>query len=201
MKNTQHNTCSVETCDKPIRVKKHLLCVTHYHRFHRYGDPLATRYNRGEGSTFEERFWSRVALTADDSRCWEWQGYRNVARGGYGSVYFNGKDRPAHAVAYALVHGHLPADQGLHSCDNPPCVNPKHIRNGTDKDNSADKVARNRQAKGQMLPQTKLNPDKVREIRSRRAAGETCDALAKEFGVWPGIISAVALRQTWRHVE
>lgn len=36
-------TCRVDGCDKPVKVKKFQLCVTHYHRFNRHGDPEAWR--------------------------------------------------------------------------------------------------------------------------------------------------------------
>lgn len=35
-----------------------------------------------------------------------------------------------------------------HTCDNPPCVNPNHLVEGTQADNNADKVARGRQRGG-----------------------------------------------------
>src|SRR5687767_4034775 len=33
--------CRVERCGKSVLVKKHRLCRTHYHRWHRHGDPEA----------------------------------------------------------------------------------------------------------------------------------------------------------------
>ena len=37
----------------------------------------------------------------------------------------------------------------MHSCDNPICCNPKHLSKGTHKDNSDDKVRKNRHAFGE----------------------------------------------------
>jgi hypothetical protein len=46
----------------------------------------------------------------------------------------------------------------------------------------------------------KLTEDMVREIRVRRAAGETCTALAAEFGVSIATVSHAAIGRTWSHV-
>lgn len=48
---------------------------------------------------------------------------------------------------------------------------------------------------------TKLNPEKVRNIRARHAQGETARELATEFGVTPENISMIVLRKTWKSVE
>jgi len=69
--------------------------------------------------------------------------YRDVK--GYGAFGFDGKVQKAHRVAYMLTHGPIP-DGGhiLHSCDNPSCVNPDHLRVGTHTENMRDKLARGR---------------------------------------------------------
>lgn len=57
----------------------------------------------------------------------------------------------AHRVAYQLTHNNIqlsPNDCICHHCDNPRCINPKHLFLGTQADNMADKVAKGRQAKG-----------------------------------------------------
>lgn len=73
---------------------------------------------------------------------------------GYGEMqtYLNGKKKHyrMHRVAFQVYTGiDITIDNIIcHKCDNPSCVNPKHLFMGTHKDNSDDKVAKNRQAKG-----------------------------------------------------
>ena len=56
-------------------------------------------------------------------------------------------------------------------------------------------------ALGNALPQSKLNPDLVREIRRRYAAGEGYRKLGKAFNVQPANIVSVVKRRTWDHVD
>lgn len=51
----------------------------------------------------------------------------------------------ANRVAWILTHGEIP--DGLiilHRCDNPPCCNPRHLKPGTQRDNTEDKMRRGR---------------------------------------------------------
>lgn len=83
------------------------------------------------------------------NQCWPW--LKCCDGWNYGTFYFQGKNRKAHRVAFYLKHGRWPEPNGLHSCDNPPCCNPRHVFEGTDADNAADRVAKGRQAKGEIL--------------------------------------------------
>ena len=56
-------------------------------------------------------------------------------------------------------------------------------------------------ARGEQNWSAKLTDDDVREIRRRRAAGETGVSLAREFGVVKQMISNIILRKSWAHVE
>ena len=79
-----------------------------------------------------------------NERCIEWRGGKTSA--GYGQIWERGKFRQyAHRWAYEKFYGPIPKGlYVLHSCDNPPCINPKHLRAGTHAENVADMVSRGR---------------------------------------------------------
>ncbi len=83
---------------------------------------------------------------------------------------------------------------GLHSCDNPPCCNPAHLRWGTPSDNMRDMHERGRHTKRGH----KLTDAQVIDIRSRH--GQTLHQLADEFGVSFGLISQIRTGRIWRHL-
>lgn len=80
--------------------------------------------------------------------------YPVVDHDGYGSIQTISKGikkhYKAHRLVYSIVHNIQlsPENVIMHSCDNPSCVNIRHLSVGTHKDNSDDKVRKNRQAKG-----------------------------------------------------
>lgn len=68
---------------------------------------------------------------------------------GYGHCFvtrFGKKIKGAHILAWVDANGRLPAEGMciLHSCDNPPCVNPEHLWEGTRTDNQHDMVSKGR---------------------------------------------------------
>lgn len=103
-------------------------------------------------AVLSERFWSKVEKLGDDE-CWNW--LCGVDKDGYGKFQItNPNSVPtqfhvrAHRLAFALVHGRFPDQITLHQCDNARCVNPRHLRDGTQQENIAEKVARGRAARG-----------------------------------------------------
>lgn len=98
------------------------------------------------GQPSVERFFSYVSAT--DGGCWEWAGNRD--KDGYGRLGYMsspGKQKmiKAHRLSHEVFNGLISdGKMVLHSCDNPPCVNPAHLRVGTAKDNSLDISARGR---------------------------------------------------------
>jgi hypothetical protein len=92
----------------------------------------------------------------------------------------------------------------LHKCDNPPCVNPDHLFLGTVLDNNADMVSKARQQRGEAHYQAILTEDQVRSIKSnyrRYSRTNSCNALARKYGVTPKTINAIINGENWKHVE
>lgn len=102
-------------------------------------------------------FWDRVDRSGGPDACWPWTGARNTF--GYGNVGENGFTLTASRVAYELTYGFIPPGEGYHgnvvrhTCDNPPCCNPRHLVLGTQADNNHDRDVRRRlyAADGQAL--------------------------------------------------
>lgn len=95
--------------------------------------PLEIRFNK---------YFEKVQHTG----CWEWLGGRT--HDNYGKFWMD-KTMKAHKVSFLLYKGEVP--QGMvvmHICDNPPCVNPDHLRLGTQLDNIRDRDIKGRTKKG-----------------------------------------------------
>lgn len=127
--------------------------------------------------------------------------------GGYGAQWYKGKTYYAHRVAYVKANDvSIESIEGLmvrHTCDNPKCINPKHLVIGTRQDNMDDMVARGRQVKGTVQHLSVLTEDLVLEIRARykpRCKINGTRALAKEFGIGTSTVSSVTSRKTWKHI-
>lgn len=139
----------------------------------------------------QERFWAKVDKRGPDD-CWPWTGAMTSSSGNYGTFWEGlggrtGKLHRATKVSLYLETGKLP-EQGeyvLHSCDNPPCVNPGHLRIGTPKDNAADAKLRNRHrpVRQQENPSAKLTAEQVHEIRTVWRMGIGCKKLTRIYGI------------------
>jgi hypothetical protein len=106
----------------------------------------------------------------------------------------------AHRVAYYLHNGIVPAQLVLHSCDNPPCCNPLHLRQGSSHDNKQDAVSRNRHAFGEKINTHKLTPAQVQEIRQLSVEGKMPLELSQKYGVNRSTIARIKTGQFWKSV-
>jgi hypothetical protein len=78
-----------------------------------------------------------------NDRCILYEGTKNA--NGYGVLPWSVHgSRLAHRAALATRLGRKVVGMVLHSCDNPPCINPAHLREGSQAENIADAVARGR---------------------------------------------------------
>lgn len=151
----------------------------------------------------EHRFWAKVDIVDDDTSCWEWTAARHPE--GYGHFQMDGKNVGSHRVALMLTTGTIP-EMACHTCDNPPCVRPSHLYDGSHVSNSADRVARGR-AKGKVDQRGERNDIAVLtdalviEARARARAGERVTVLAREYGVKYPTLSYAVLGKTWSHLD
>lgn len=146
---------------------------------------------------FISRFWSRVAVTANPDKCWEWQGFCD--NHGYGRIAWHKKPHLASRILWELTYGVSPGKLWvLHKCDNPKCVNPRHLFLGTRQDNIADMYAKGRQAKGEMVPNHKLSASDVLSIRKQYSdGGVKFTELAAQFNVDRRTIHKIIIRTRW----
>jgi hypothetical protein len=157
---------------------------------------------REHRSEIARKFWRRVDRRHNG--CWLWKGGKTS---GYGVFTIDLGDRKysfrAHRIAYALGKGNLPKSLCvLHACDNPSCMNPRHLWLGTLQDNLNDMVRKGRSLVGVKNPASKLTPSAVRKIRRLyNAGGISMPALAARFGVVYNTVFLVIHRLKWKGVR
>lgn len=133
--------------------------------------------------SLETRFWEKVEK-AGSNECWLWTA--STAKG-YGCIGDgNGRIVGAHRVSWAIVNGDIPPGKMIcHFCDNPRCVNPRHLFLGSSQDNMSDMSQKLRGKSGR----SKLTDDDVRAAIRMRAEGMTNTQIANCFGVKQPAIS------------
>lgn len=137
-----------------------------------------------------ERFWRKVDRRGPDE-CWPWVGQRGIREGAYGKCRWHGVERLATHVALELDGRPLaPGQYALHSCDNPPCVNPAHLRGGSQGDNARDAVNRGRHFTPPAIAKDrrKMTAEQADEARAMRAEGASYRAIGTRFNVDPKVI-------------
>lgn len=134
--------------------------------------------------------------------CWNWHG---TTRDGYGRIRIWTNPRPnrrsshfgANRIAFWLHNGYWPTKYICHTCDNPLCVNPAHLYEGSQLQNMADRRDRGRTALGVQNGKSKLTPEIVRQIRADLKAGATHRETAKKYGIVKSTVSFIRTGATW----
>ena len=151
-------------------------------------------------SELNKRFHAKVDID-QITGCHLWTAFRDIK--GYGLFGVGQTVRRAHRVAWVIAYGAIPAGiYVLHHCDNPSCVNPKHLFLGTQTDNMQDMQAKGRSnyLRGEDTGRAILCESDVRAIRASSWDKATRERLAAHYGVHIETIKAAQYRRNWRHI-
>lgn len=147
--------------------------------------------------TLQQRLEKHIISKTD---CWLTDLYCN--RHGYPKISFNQQPINASHASFQLYNGEIPKGMFvLHKCDNPACINPKHLFLGTQRDNMKDMASKKRSTYGSKNPTAKLNEEQVLEIK--RLLSETNlsqQKIAQLFNVDRKIVSGIKNGKIWKHV-
>lgn len=97
-----------------------------------------------------------------------------------------------HRLVYQRAYGSMP-EVVRHLCNNPRCINPLHLTDGTHKQNTADMVSAGRHRKDHRT----LNSEQVIQIRN--AIGSQT-AIASLFGVSRAVVRKIREGKTYREI-
>jgi hypothetical protein len=154
-------------------------------------DIFLTDANRADVA---RRFWAKVDRRSEDE-CWPWKAFKNPK--GYGVMHVAGALRPAPRISFALHNPDITLQKGkpvCHSCDNPSCVNPKHLWYGSPLENLMDAVFKGRR-------HGKITPADVPVIREKGTTKAGAAECMQQFGLSYMQVWRIVHRQAWAWVK
>lgn len=207
--------CVLDGCERAPHGNGY--CRTHYKQARSGKIPYLTNHEIGQRlrRATADRFWSKT-IPEPNSGCLLWLG----GGGRYGHANYDGRRYLAHRLSWALTNGPVPDGMFVcHKCDNPYCVEPRHLFLGTPAENSSDMVRKGRSLSGDRNPSprnldkvrqnhprgeqigcAKLTADQVMDLRRRHASGEGRATIARDFGIHPVVVSMIAYGVRWSHL-
>lgn len=159
--------------------------------------------------TPEQLFWMKVNRNGpvpthcpELGPCWLWMAR---CRLGYGQVRVSGKLEGAHRFSFAIENKRWPTVNVLHRCDNPTCVNPQHLFEGTQEENVRDRERKGRggqcKRRGEHCGTAKLTSRDVIILRQSAKDGVPMSHIARQFGVTYDCVLSIVRGRTWRWLK
>jgi hypothetical protein len=102
-------------------------------------------------------------------------------------------------MMFSLYYPMLDAPVVRHTCNNPACINPAHLRAGTPHDNAIDRMLSGRggDLRGVNNGRAKLTDDQVREIRAGHLTGAEA---GRKFNISKNMACRIIAGKAWTHV-
>lgn len=196
------NTKSCLRCGQEFSATNGIKAMTKRKYCSRHCALKGNRYRRGKMIVpLKDRFWTKVECRGHNE-CWPWLSITDAC--GYGMMFQCSKPKirwyRAHRLSYELNVGPIPVGMKvLHRCDNPTCVNPKHLWLGTQSDNNRDRDTKGRGRLvrfGEDNGRCVLSDKQVAMIRQEYATQKVSQSqLAHKFGCSQPQVSRIIRKQ------
>lgn len=148
------------------------------------------------------RFWTKV-LIRGRLQCWLWKPCKGRRIYGQFSAEYKGFGAHVYSLMIRLGRPLRRGEFSLHKCDEPACVNPRHLFLGDSQENMDDMMrkGRHRTSLGQDHGMAKLDEIDVIDLRGMYATGRYSQRkLADIFDISQGGVGLIVLRKRWTHV-
>jgi hypothetical protein len=141
------------------------------------------------------RFLAQVDIKGEND-CWPWRGWKD--KWGYSTFRIGPKKYLSHRVSLAIVgikSNHL---EVRHLCNNPNCVNPRHLQFGTHKENGLDAklVGKTQGSKNYCAKLTELDIPIIRNLAKKISHTN----IGQLFRVSHQTIDYIISNKAWTHV-
>ena len=146
-------------------------------------------------------FAASLSHEGEDCLFWPFARFRD----GHACIRKNGRSQYAARLVCEAQHGSSPSNdhEAAHSCGNGhlACINGKHLRWATPKENAADRILHGTVNSGERNGKSKLTAAQVKEVFSRFSSGEPAASIAKDFPFGnPRSIYQITSGKTWNEV-
>lgn len=149
-----------------------------------------------------------------DNGCWEFN--HSLNNKGYGRISCKFESDPkiknyyAHRAMWISIYGpEFEKPFVCHRCDNPKCINPKHLFLGNNSDNMLDcnkKGRANRELavlkyRGENHPRATITEKIAIEIKELFKNGMRFCDISKKYGIHKNTVLRLCRNQTWKHIN